>query len=134
MAFEQAGTGVTEFVQLHTTLYNPFPLWQFGKVDELIRGSAAQNPRPIHTSFAAEVIGFPHLSSTYFNPLFVYRWPTIYSNRKMPVSDSIYSLSTSSAVGITVFHLITNGAKCVTYHPLPISVRWKNSSGHIPSS
>lgn len=56
MAFEQAGSGVTEFSQLHTMLYNPFSLWQFGKVDELIRGSAAQNPRPIHTSFAAEVM------------------------------------------------------------------------------
>lgn len=56
MAFEQAGSGVTEFAQLHTMLYNPFPMWQFGKVDELIRGSAAQNPRPIHTSFAAEVL------------------------------------------------------------------------------
>ncbi|XP_057373480.1 peroxidasin homolog [Daphnia carinata] len=55
VAFEQAGSGVTEFAPLHTMLYNPFSMWQYGKVDELIRGSAAQNPRPIHTSFAAEV-------------------------------------------------------------------------------
>lgn len=55
VAFEQIGTGVTEFAPLHTMLYNPFSLWQFGKNDELIRGSAAQNPRPIHTSFSAEV-------------------------------------------------------------------------------
>lgn len=55
VAFEKTGSGVTEFSPLHTMLYNPFSLWQFGKNDELIRGSAAQNPRPIHTSFSAEV-------------------------------------------------------------------------------
>ena len=56
MAFEQAGSGAAEFVQLHTMLYNPFPMWQFGKVDDLMRGSANAHPRPIHTSFAGEVI------------------------------------------------------------------------------
>jgi hypothetical protein len=55
VAFEKTGSGVTEFAPLHTMLYNPFSLWQFGKNDELMRGSAMQNPRPIHTSFSAEV-------------------------------------------------------------------------------
>ena len=58
VAFEQAGSGITEFIQLHNVLYRPFSLWQYGKVDELIRGSATQNPRPMHTSFASEVIRF----------------------------------------------------------------------------
>lgn len=36
-------------------IFNPLALWEYGKVDDLIRGSGAQNPRPVHTSFAAEV-------------------------------------------------------------------------------
>ena len=57
MAFESVG-GVTEYVKLHETLFYPFGLWDFGRMDALIRGSGADNPRPVHTSFAAEVTVF----------------------------------------------------------------------------
>lgn len=135
VAFEQAGSGVTEFAQLHTMLYNPFPMWQFGKVDELIRGSAAQNPRPIHTSFAAEV-----LRQTSINEMkcwrelnttvsyLVCRWPIICSSKKTLHSDSTCSPSTSSADVTTAFRRTTNGARYATCHLPPISRRWKSFS------
>ena len=139
MAFEQTGSGVTEFAPLHTMLYNPFSLWQFGKNDELIRGSAAQNPRPIHTSFSAEVIDkyeskFKKKEIDLIYYLLSLRWLIICSSVKMPHLDLISLLSTSSVEEIMVFHLITSGVRFATYHQPTISLRWKNSSVHIPSS
>ena len=63
VAFEEVGSGATEMVELYKMLFNPFPLWDYGKVDDLIRGSAAQNPRPVHTSFSAQVKTIPFLFS-----------------------------------------------------------------------
>jgi apolipoprotein N-acyltransferase len=55
VAFEGVGKA-TEYVPLHETLFNPYPLFEFGKMDEFIRGSASDNPRPVHTSFSSEVL------------------------------------------------------------------------------
>ena len=55
VAIEEGGGSPTDYVEYHRTLFNPFPLWTFGKIDSLIRGSAMRNPRPMHTSFTTQV-------------------------------------------------------------------------------
>ena len=45
-----------DFMQLHKLMFNPFALYDFGKIDAILRGSATQNPRTMDTGFAAQVI------------------------------------------------------------------------------
>ena len=52
---EGGGSTAVDYLELHRTMFNPLPLWTYGKVDALMRGSAAQNPRPLHTSFTTQV-------------------------------------------------------------------------------
>lgn len=55
MVFKPNDGNPTYTTELHKMLYNPFSLWDFGMIDNIIRGAASQNPRPIHTSFTNEV-------------------------------------------------------------------------------
>lgn len=47
---------VTELIMLSKMTFHPFPLWDFGRIDAVIRGSASQNPRPVHPTFATQVL------------------------------------------------------------------------------
>ena len=53
--FEGARGRNVDYIQLHKTMFYPFALWDFGKMDAVIRGEAGQNPRTVHTSFSAQV-------------------------------------------------------------------------------
>jgi len=59
-------------------MFYPFALWDFGKMDAVIRGEAGQNPRTVHTSFSAQVkshkmepyINYSHQSNLFYYFLF----------------------------------------------------------------
>jgi len=55
MAFKPNDGNAPYSMELHKMLFNPFSLWDFGMIDNIIRGAANQNPRPIHSSFTPEV-------------------------------------------------------------------------------
>ena len=44
-----------DYVQFKNILFNPFALWDFGKIDAVIRGSAQQSPRKLDTTFSNQV-------------------------------------------------------------------------------
>jgi len=44
-----------DFTQLKNILFNPFELWDFGRLDAFMRGSAQQSPRKMDTSFSPQV-------------------------------------------------------------------------------
>lgn len=44
-----------DYAQLMKILFNPFALWDFGKLDAVVRGNAQQCPRKIDTSFSIQV-------------------------------------------------------------------------------
>jgi peroxidase len=62
VAVEEGSGTPTNYLELQRTMFNPFPLWTYGKIDSLIRGSASHNPRPVHTSFTTQVAN--HLFQT----------------------------------------------------------------------
>ena len=55
VVFQGARGRSVDYVQLQRTLFNPFPLWDFGQIDAVFRGAAEQNPRVRDTSFSSQV-------------------------------------------------------------------------------
>lgn len=48
--------GTWYYVLAHTMQFSPFALWNYGTVDALWRGAAATHSRPMHNSFAHDVM------------------------------------------------------------------------------
>lgn len=44
-----------DYMQFTRILFNPFALWDFGKLDAVVRGNAQQCPRKLDTSFSTQV-------------------------------------------------------------------------------
>ena len=44
-----------DYMQFTKILFNPFALWDFGKLDAVVRGNAQQCPRKLDTSFSTQV-------------------------------------------------------------------------------
>lgn len=44
-----------DYMQFMKILFNPFALWDFGKLDAIVRGNAQQCPRKLGTSFSTQV-------------------------------------------------------------------------------
>lgn len=53
--FHTAKGRTIDFMQFTKILFNPFALWDFGKLDAVVRGNAQQCPRKLDTSFSTQV-------------------------------------------------------------------------------
>ena len=47
-----------DYMQFTKILFNPFALWDFGKLDAIMRGNSQQCPRKLDTSFSTQVFSF----------------------------------------------------------------------------
>jgi hypothetical protein len=53
--FHSAKGRTIDYTQFTKILFNPFALWDFGKLDAVVRGNARQCPRKLDTSFSTQV-------------------------------------------------------------------------------
>ena len=53
--FHTAKGRTIDYMQFTKILFNPFALWDFGKLDAVVRGNARQCPRKLDTSFSTQV-------------------------------------------------------------------------------